>query len=64
MARRQVRLLPQALPEALDEFERDEVLRAALGPIADEFLRLKRAEWDEYHRQVTRWEVDRYLTLL
>ncbi len=64
MARRQIRLLPQNLPEALGEFERDEVIRGALGPIAAEFLRLKRAEWDEYHRQVSSWEVDRFLTLL
>jgi glutamine synthetase len=64
MARRQIRLLPQNLPEALAEFERDEVIRAGLGPIADEFLRLKRAEWDEYHRQVSAWEVDRFLTML
>jgi glutamine synthetase len=64
MARRDVHLLPQSLAEALVELERDEVIQAALGPIAAEFLRLKRAEWDEYHRQVTDWEVDRYLTLL
>jgi glutamine synthetase len=62
MARRDVRLLPQSLPEALDELERDDVVRAALGPITVEFLRLKRAEWQEYHRQVTAWEVERYLT--
>lgn len=64
MARRDVRLLPQSLAEALGELERDEVIQAALGPIAAEFLRLKHAEWDEYHRQVTDWEVQRYLTLL
>ena len=64
MSRRKVRLLPQSLVEALGELERDEVIQAALGPIAGEFLRLKRAEWDEYHRQVTAWEVERYLTLL
>jgi glutamine synthetase len=64
MARREVRLLPQSLTEALDELERDEVIQAALGPIAEEFLRLKRAEWNEYHRQVTDWEVQRYLTML
>jgi glutamine synthetase len=63
MARRGVRLLPQSLTEALDEFERDEVVRGALGPIAEEFLRLKRAEWNEYHRQVTGWEVERFLTM-
>jgi glutamine synthetase len=64
MARRQIRLLPQNLPEALAEFERDEIVRAGLGPIAEEFLRLKRAEWDEYHRQVSAWEVERFLTML
>ena len=42
----------------------DEVIQAALGPIYPEFLQLKRKEWDEYHRQVTPWEVERYLTML
>jgi glutamine synthetase len=63
MARRGVRLLPQSLAEALAELEHDEVIQSALGPIAAEFLRLKHEEWDEYHRQVTTWEVERYLTL-
>ncbi|HEY7314980.1 MAG TPA: type III glutamate--ammonia ligase [Gemmataceae bacterium] len=64
MDRRGVDLLPQSLAEALDELDRDEVIQGALGPIAEEFLRLKRAEWAEYHRQVTTWEVERYLTML
>jgi glutamine synthetase len=64
MARRQVRVLPQSLSEALDELERDEVIQKALGPIAPEFLKLKRMEWNDYHRQVSAWEVERYLTML
>ena len=36
----------------------------ALGPIYPEFLKLKRMEWNDYHRQVSPWEVERYLTLL
>jgi glutamine synthetase len=64
MGRRGIRLLPQNLPEALDELERDEVIQAGLGAIAPEFIRLKRAEWNEYHRQVSSWEVERFLTLL
>jgi glutamine synthetase len=64
MGRRGAKLLPQSLTEALDELERDEVVRRGLGPIAEEFLRLKRAEWDEFHRQVTNWEVERFLTML
>jgi glutamine synthetase len=64
MARRGVRALPQSLPEALDHFERDSVVRESLGPIASELDRLKRDEWREYHAQVERWEIKRYLTAL
>jgi glutamine synthetase len=64
MARRGVRTLPQSLPEALAHLEKDAVIRESLGPIADEFLRLKRDEWREYHAQVDSWEVRRYLTAL
>jgi glutamine synthetase len=64
MAERNVRVLPQSLHEALDELEADAVIQAALGPIYPEFLKLKRLEWLEYHRQVSAWEVDRYLTML
>ena len=64
MARRGVRTLPQSLPEALAHLENDAVVREGLGPIADEFLRLKRDEWREYHAQVESWEVRRCLTAL
>ena len=64
MTRRKIRVLPQSLNEAIDELEKDEVIQAGLGPIAAEFLKLKRTEWNDYHRQVSAWEVDRYLTML
>jgi glutamine synthetase len=64
MAARGVRALPQTLHEALDELAADAVVRESLGPIADEFIRLKRDEWREYHAQVDRWELGRYLTAL
>jgi glutamine synthetase len=64
MARRGIRVLPQSLSEALDELERDEVIQGALGAIYPEFLRLKRTEWNDYHRQVSAWEIERYLTML
>src|SRR5262249_29429366 len=63
MARRKIRVLPQSLNEALDELERDVVIQAGLGLIYSEFLKLKRTEWNDYHRQVSAWEVQRYLTL-
>jgi glutamine synthetase len=64
MTSRGIGTLPQTLSDALDALEADAVVRSALGPIAGEFLRLKRAEWREYHAQVGSWEVRRYLTAL
>ena len=59
-----VGVLPQSLAEAVDELRRDQVVQAALGPIAAEFIAWQAAEWAAYHSQVSRWEVDRYLTSL
>jgi glutamine synthetase len=64
MARRGVHTLPQSLPEAIGHFEHDRIVRESLGPIADEFVRLKRDEWREFHAQVESWEIGRYLTFL
>ena len=58
-----MRILPQSLYEALQEMQADSVIQDGLGPIYDEFLRLKDAEWRQYHRVVTQWETDRYLTM-
>jgi glutamine synthetase len=64
MLGRGVRVLPQSLIDALTELEQDEVIQAALGPIYPEFTHLKGMEWNDYHRQVSAWEVERYLTML
>jgi glutamine synthetase len=61
--RRGIRVFPQSLEESLNELEQDEVVLESLGEIAPDFMRLKRQEWKDYHRQVTAWEIDRYLTL-
>ncbi|MHC1740014.1 MAG: type I glutamate--ammonia ligase [Anaerolineaceae bacterium] len=56
--------LPGSLSEALAELEKDEVVKAALGPVAYEaFVRAKKAEWEEYRLKVMDWEVERYLEL-
>lgn len=54
-------LLPQNLGAALDSLEADTVVCDALGPVAQEFLKLKRMEWLEYQRHVSDWEVRQYL---
>ena len=58
---RGIALLPQSLEQAIDALRGDAVVRGALGEsLADEFDRLKRAEWTEYARHVSAWELERY----
>ena len=62
--RRHLRIdeLPGNLRTALDELAKSALTRDALGDhIYDHFLTAKRAEWDSYIRQVSPWEIDRYL---
>jgi glutamine synthetase len=59
---RGIRILPQSLGEAVDELRSDEVIKGALGVIADEFIRLKTNERQTYEGQVTPWEIAKYLT--
>ncbi len=62
IAEKGIRELPGTLGEAIDELERDEVIREALGDhVLSHFIESRRAEWDEYRTQVTQWEVERYL---
>lgn len=60
---RQLEILPQSLDEALDALSNDDVILSALGPyVSDRYIAAKRQECDEYNRQVTEWEVNRYLS--
>ena len=57
--------LPQNLAEAITVMERSELVAETLGEhVFDFFLRNKRDEWREYRRQVTEFELDRYLPVL
>jgi glutamine synthetase len=57
-----VRELPGSLSEALDELEKDTIVKNSLGSIIYEaFVRAKREEIQDYHMKVTDWEVERYL---
>ena len=54
--------LPANLSEALDELEKDQVVKDALGEhIVENYLRAKRQEWHEYISHVHPWEQERYL---
>ena len=56
------RPLPGSLHQALEALEADDLLVDALGGgLLDLFMAAKRLEWGEYSRQVTQWELERYL---
>jgi len=60
-----MRPLPSSLNQAIQEMERSELVAEALGEhVFDFFLRNKQAEWEDYRRQVSQWEIDRYLPTL
>ncbi len=60
---RQLETLPVSLSEALDALMQDDVIMSALGPyVSDRYIAIKQQELDEYNRQVTTWEVDRYIS--
>lgn len=60
-----IETLPASLSEALDEMEKSEIVRKALGEHTfRRFLEAKRQEWDEYRISVTDWELKRYLPVL
>jgi glutamine synthetase len=57
--------LPETLGEAIDELGASDLMRRALGDhIFDNYVKLKRKEWDEYRVQLTQWELERYLPVL
>lgn len=59
---RKVEVLPQSLNEALDALEVDTLICSQLGrDFVDEFVSMKRIEWVDYHRDVSDWELNRYL---
>jgi glutamine synthetase len=62
--RRHLRIdeLPGNLDEALDELEKDDLVRDTLGEhLFEHFVTAKREEWRDYIKHVSPWEVDRYL---
>ena len=53
--------LPRTLAEAVDAFEQDPFVERILGAdLQSEFIKYKRAEWQDYHQAVSQWEIDRY----
>ena len=56
--------LPSSLSEAIAEFEASPIMRDALGPhISGNFIAEKTMEFELYKKQVTQWELNKYLMM-
>jgi glutamine synthetase len=57
MQERGIARLPRTLEEAVDSLSQDTVLAQAIGrEIWEEYLKVKRTEWEKYTRHVSDWE--------
>ena len=60
-----IKNLPENLKEAIDYFEKSELMKEAVGDeLFDKLLEAKNREWDEYKMKVTAWELDKYLPII
>ncbi len=57
--------LPKNLGEAIERFEQSELMKEILGEHIHQFyVENKKAEWAEYIKYVSKWELDRYLSVI
>ncbi|HEX5505627.1 MAG TPA: glutamine synthetase, partial [Thermomicrobiales bacterium] len=64
LLRRNVATLPATLGEAVEEMQRDDVVREALGEhIFTHLVEAQKQEWDAFRKHVSEWERERYLEL-
>jgi glutamine synthetase len=60
-----VQLIPMTLTEALDALAEDDVVREAMpGRLYELYDLMKRDEWQRFLKEVTNWDVERYLDCL
>ncbi len=60
-----IRSLPDDLFEAIQITEKSALVRKALGDkVFEYFIRNKKDEWDDYRKQVTKYELGKYLAIL
>jgi len=64
LAKKNIRVLPTSLQEALDELKKDKLIRDVLGEhLFEKYLDIKTKECDEFRKQVTNWEIETYLDI-
>ena len=64
LASKGIDTLPSSLWEAYHALEKDEVVKASLGDhVYNQFMDIKKKEWDDYRIQVFPYELNRYLMI-
>ncbi len=57
--------LPESLGHAIGLMQDSALLKEILGDhVFNNFLYVKRSQWEEYRTQVTQWEIEKYLPIL
>ena len=57
-----VQELPRSLKDAVEELEKDELIRNVLGEkLAQKIIKAQKKEYKAYCMQVTDWEIENYL---
>jgi glutamine synthetase len=63
LEQRGVETLPRTLLEAIESFDADPLMEVVFGSeLKKAYVELKTQEWWDYHNDVSRWEIERYLT--
>ncbi|MCD4785752.1 MAG: type I glutamate--ammonia ligase [Candidatus Eremiobacteraeota bacterium] len=57
-------LLPRNLLDAIENLEKSNLMKEALGEhVFNQFVHVKKMEWNLYNEKVHNWEIERYLAL-
>lgn len=64
LVKKNIELLPTSLREALDELKKDKLIREVLGEhLFGRYFDIKTAEWNQFKKQVTSWEIKTYIDI-
>ena len=60
-----IEALPGSLLEAIRAFEDDDFIKGVLGEdLSEKYVKAKTKEYADYRRQITDWEISRYLHVI
>ncbi|CCV65194.1 Glutamine synthetase [Paracholeplasma brassicae] len=60
-----IKNLPENLKEAIEFFQKSELMKETLGEeLFEKFIEAKQKEWDEYKTIISEWELNKYLPII